>query len=169
MTNYNIKQTNKQKMRINLLAIFLMLTIASCISTQPKITADKNTAEVTKQKNKNPYKLIIGKWKMESYQVYSINPDPTDTEDIIWEFKVGGEVIINSQKGKKASMNTTQYWMNKSILNVNSQLFMYYFEEPLGIQRMNDAKPFGDELWLDSNLDPSVSDHGPKIYFSRVR
>jgi len=144
-----------------------MLMIASC-ATQPKVIVDKNKATVTTPKNINPDKLIIGKWKMESYQVYSNQPDPTDSEVIFWEFNNNNEVMINSMAGKTASMNTSQYWMNKSIINVNGQLYMYYFEEPLGITRMDDAKPFGDELWLDSNLDPSISDDGPKIHFTRV-
>ena len=155
-------------MRLNLLGLLLILMIASC-ATQPKVIVDKNNATVTKPKNINPNQLIIGKWKMESYQVYTSKADPTENKNIVWEFKNNNEVMIKNMKGQTESMNINQYWMNKSIINVNGQLYMYYFEEPLGIMRMDDAKPFGDELWLDSNLDPSISDHGPKIHFTRIR
>ena len=155
-------------MKLNLLGLLLLFIIASC-GTRPKVIIDENKAKETTQKEVNPYQLIIGKWKMESFQVFSPNPDPTDSEEIIWEFQEDRQVIVNSMKGKTASMNTNKYWMNKSILNVNGQLYMYYFEEPLGITRMDVAKPFGDELWLDSNIDPMISPDGPKIHFTRVR
>jgi len=143
--------------------------IISCTGPQTKVTLDDNKTKVVTQENINPYQLIIGKWKMISYQVFSPDPDPTTSEDIFWEFKDNGEIIVNSYKGKSASENSGRYWMNKSILNVDHQLYMYYFKEPLGIDRMTDAKPFGDELWLDINIDPSISDDGPKIHFERVR
>lgn len=159
-------------MKINQLGILftlLFLIISSCSSKQSKAITNKEVTPVKEQTKVNPYNLIIGKWKMESYQVYSPNPDPTPKEEIIWEFKEKGEFITVSTGGKQSSMNTHRYWMNKSIININQQLYMYYFEEPLGLDRKDNAKPFGYELWLDSNLDPSISDHGAKIYFTRIQ
>jgi len=157
-------------MKINLFGLLVVTMLASCITTTaPKVTANENTTKVAKQKHVNPYKLIVGNWKMKSYQVYSDAPDPTDSGDIFWEFNDKNEVTVHRITKENASMNTHPYWMNKSILNVNQQLYMFYFEEPLGIDRMGNAKPFGDELWLDSNLDPSISDHGPKIHLVRVQ
>jgi len=153
-----------------LLGLLLVLMLASCISTTtPKVAANKSPAKELKQKNIDPYKLIVGTWKIESYQVYSVEPDPTEDKNISWEFNDKNEVTINSITTENATMNTYPYWMNKSILNVDQQLYMFYFEEPLGISRGANAKPFGDELWLDTNLDPSVSDHGPKIHLVRVK
>lgn len=154
-------------MKTNLIGLFLILIITSCV-TRPKVTADANKAKVTERKNVNPYKLILGKWKMESNQVYSPGSEPTNSEGITWEFKDDHEMFVSQIQGKQATMNTHKYWMNKSIVNINGQLYMYYFEEPLGLYRMGNVKPFGDELWLDSNLDPSISDHGPKIHFTRI-
>ena len=154
-------------MRTTLIGLFLILIIASC-ATQSKVTLNENKPKVTEQKNTNPYQLIIGRWKMESFQVFSPNPDPTESEEIIWEFKDDYEMTVSTMGGKNATMNTGKYWMNKSIVNANGQLYMYYFEEPNGIDRGVHAKPFGDELWLDSNLDPSMGPDGPKIHFTRI-
>lgn len=155
-------------MKTNLITLFTLLILTSC-TTRPAVTIDKNNAEVTPRKKVNPYDLIIGKWKMESYQVYSPDSDPTDSREIIWEFTRDNEMHISTTGGKTATMNTSRYWMNEGIVKVNEQLYIYQFDDPYEVDRGGDIKSFGDELWLDSNLDPSISAHGPKIYFTRMR
>jgi|GEM_PF-5742074 len=162
-------------MKTNLIGLFFILIMVSCTGTKSAVSDDKSTTaginddKSTTTVSKKSDKLIVGKWKMESFEVFSPDPDPSEGKDIIWEFKDGNEVIISSIEGKSASMNTSQYWINNSIVNVGGELYMYSFEHPFGVSKMSDAKPFGEELWLDSNLDPSLSHDGPLIHFTRIQ
>ena len=156
-------------MKINLLWLLIFI-LPSCVGNKgTTYTTTSGQSETIIQKPLNPYKTIIGTWKMESYQVYSSEPSPTENKDIVWEFQEGGKMNVRVLEGKTGSLNDGQYWINSGILKVNAELYMYSFQEQRGIDRMDKAKPLGDELWLDSNLDPSISAHGPLIHFTRIK
>ena len=154
-------------MKFTLTSLLIFMLFVGCHTTQPTTTTvTTTTTQVKEQKKLIPWDAIKGRWKMESYQVFSPDPDPTESQEIIWEFKNDREVLIGNTEGKTSSLNEGRYWMNRHILKINGTLYMYSFESPYDSPN---PKPLGDELWLDSNIDPSISNDGPKIYFSRIR
>ncbi len=156
-------------MKFSFTSLLILIFFVGCGTTQQTLTTAPTNTQIKEQKKLVPSDAILGTWKMESYQVFSPDPDPTDSQEIIWEFKNNREILIGNTEGKTSALNSGRYWMNKSILKVNSTLYMYSFEAPYGLPDNVNAKPLGDELWLDSNIDPSISNDGPKIHFTKVR
>lgn len=153
-------------MKFNLTSLLIFMLFVACNTPKPSTTTiTPTTAQVKEERKLVPWDAIKGTWKMESYQVFSPAPDSTQNRTTIWEFKNDGVATFRSTEGKKSSFNKGRYWMNRHIINIDGTLYMYSFEDPNDIS----SKPTRDKLWLDSNLDPSISNDGPKIYFSRVR
>lgn len=154
-------------MKFTVTSLLIFMLFVGCNTTQPTTTTvTTTTTQVTEPMKLKSEDAIIGIWKMESYQVFAPPSDQTKNQTTIWEFKNDREVAFRNTEGKKSSFNKGRYWMNKSIINVDGTLYMYSFEQPYDHP---DPKPLGEELWLDSNIDPSISSDGPKIYFSRIR
>ncbi len=155
-------------MKINLIAIFYSLVLISCY-TPHRTVVSETTTEVKEQKNLVPRTAIIGRWKMESLQVYSSIHGSEYGREIIWEFINKREVLTTNILEENAPMDAGRYWMNQKIINVNGQLYLYSFDEPFDISDKPNSKRLGDELWLDSKIDPSISNIGSKIHFIRIQ
>ncbi len=154
-------------MKFTVTSLLIFMLFVACNTPKPTTTTVTTTTTQVKEERKLvPWDAILGIWKMESYQVFAPEPNLNENKTTIWEFKNDRDVTFRTTEGKKSSFNKGRYWMNKSIINVDGTLYMFSFESPYDSPN---PKPLGEELWLDSNIDPSISNDGPKIYFTKVK
>lgn len=156
---------------ILMLTVISMSLITGCSTKTPLTTNSTSTSNSIE-------KLLIGKWTMSSYQYFRSWDEndhmPAYNEgDVIWEFKKNGEVHIyktnaNEENETSPGVGVYKYTIQDAKITTVGGPYNVTFESPYGSLHGNTPLPYGEEVWLDSNTDPTLSSDGPKIHLKKM-